>query len=69
MALGVPAVPFTFVVHALGISGLVLVLVWTIDFRGGFAWKSTNKSLIFNVSPSLSLSLSVSLLVCRVWLW
>jgi hypothetical protein len=58
MALRVPALPFTFVVHALGISLLVLVLVWTIDFRGGFAWESTNKSLIFNVSPTFSLSLS-----------
>ncbi|XP_059451754.1 transmembrane ascorbate ferrireductase 1-like [Corylus avellana] len=55
MALGVAALPFTFVVHALGIFLLVLVLVWTIDFRGGFAWEATNKSLIFNIHPLLML--------------
>ncbi|KAG2715861.1 hypothetical protein I3843_03G100600 [Carya illinoinensis] len=55
MALGVKALPFTFVVHVLGIAGLILVLVWTIDFRGGLAWESTNKSLIFNIHPVLML--------------
>lgn len=49
MALGVSATPLTFVVHALGVSTLVLVLVWSIYFRGGFAWEATNKNLIFNV--------------------
>lgn len=55
MALGAPATPFTIVAHALGIAGLVLVLVWTIDFRGGLAWEATNKSLIFNIHPVLML--------------
>ncbi|KAI4351758.1 hypothetical protein L6164_006080 [Bauhinia variegata] len=55
MALGVPAFPFTFVVHFLGIVGIVLVLVWNIHFRGGFAWESSNKSLIFNIHPVLML--------------
>ena len=50
MALSVPATPFTYVVHVLGLAGLVLVLVWTIHFRGGLAWDNTNKNLIFNVS-------------------
>lgn len=57
MALAVPAVPFTFVVHLLGIAGIIMVLIWNIDFRGGLAWESTNKNLIFNVIFSL-LSLS-----------
>lgn len=59
MALRVPAIPFTFVAHTLAIAALVLVLVWNIHFRGGFAWEATNKNLIFNVSLSLSLSLWV----------
>ncbi|RXI08416.1 hypothetical protein DVH24_022560 [Malus domestica] len=49
MALKVPAVAFTFVVHTLGVTALALVLVWTIHFRGGLAWEATNKNLIFNV--------------------
>ncbi|KAK9914243.1 hypothetical protein M0R45_038033 [Rubus argutus] len=53
MALGVSATPLTFVVHALGVSALVLVLVWSIYFRGGFAWEATDKSLIFNLHPFL----------------
>lgn len=55
MALKVPAAPFTFVVHALGLVGLILVLVWTIHFRGGFAWEDSNKNLIFNLHPLLML--------------
>ncbi|KAB1210706.1 Transmembrane ascorbate ferrireductase 1 [Morella rubra] len=55
MALGVKAIPFTFVAHALGLAGLVLVLVWTLHFRGGLAWEATNKSLIFNLHPVLML--------------
>ncbi|XP_009349345.2 transmembrane ascorbate ferrireductase 1 [Pyrus x bretschneideri] len=55
MALKVPALPFTFVVHTLGIAALVLVLVWNIHFRGGLAWEATNKNLIFNLHPVLML--------------
>ncbi|KAJ4706045.1 transmembrane ascorbate ferrireductase 1-like [Melia azedarach] len=55
MAIGVKALPFTFVVHALAIVGAILVLVWCIDFRGGLAWEASNKSLIFNLHPVLML--------------
>ncbi|KAL6127729.1 hypothetical protein ACLB2K_071092 [Fragaria x ananassa] len=53
MALGVPSTPLTFVAHGLGVAALVLVLVWSIHFRGGFAWEATNKNLIFNLHPFL----------------
>ncbi|KAL6132005.1 PREDICTED: transmembrane ascorbate ferrireductase 1 [Fragaria vesca subsp. vesca] len=53
MALGVPSTPLTFVAHGLGVAVLVLVLVWSIYFRGGFAWEATNKNLIFNLHPFL----------------
>ncbi|CAK8573528.1 unnamed protein product [Lathyrus sativus] len=55
MALGVAAVPFTYVVHVLGVVAAVLVLVWNFHFRGGLAWSSTNKALIFNLHPVLML--------------
>ncbi|KAL5746320.1 hypothetical protein ACOSP7_027466 [Xanthoceras sorbifolium] len=55
MALGVKALPFTFVAHALAIAGAIMVLVWCIDFRGGFAWEASNKNLIFNLHPVLML--------------
>lgn len=57
MALRVAAIPFTFVVHLLAVAGIVMVLVWNIHFRGGLAWESSNKALIFNVCFSLSLTL------------
>ncbi|KAL0007355.1 hypothetical protein SO802_008857 [Lithocarpus litseifolius] len=38
--LGVRAIPFTFVAHMLAILGLVVVLVWTLDFRGRLVWES-----------------------------
>ncbi|KAK7315031.1 hypothetical protein VNO77_33563 [Canavalia gladiata] len=55
MALEVAAIPFTFVVHILGLVSIVLVLVWNLYFRGGLAWTSSNKSLIFNIHPVLML--------------
>ncbi|XP_057475185.1 transmembrane ascorbate ferrireductase 1-like [Actinidia eriantha] len=55
MAIGVKALPLSFVVHALGVAGLVMVLVWCIHFRGGLAWESSNKNLIFNIHPVLIL--------------
>ncbi|XAR53584.1 Ascorbate ferrireductase (transmembrane) [Bertholletia excelsa] len=55
MAIGAKAVPFSFVAHALGVAGAVMVLVWCIHFRGGLAWESSNKSLIFNIHPVLIL--------------
>ncbi|KAH7690668.1 Ascorbate ferrireductase (transmembrane) protein [Dioscorea alata] len=48
---GVRALPFTYVAHVLEVVAAVLVLVWNIYFRGGLAWDSTNKSLIFNLHP------------------
>ncbi|KAM6586929.1 transmembrane ascorbate ferrireductase 1 [Cannabis sativa] len=55
MVLKLAATPFTYVAHVLGIVGLVLVLVWTIHFRGGLAWDASNKNLIFNLHPLLML--------------
>ena len=56
MLLGVPVIQFTSVVHVPGIAGIITMLIWNIHFRGGLAWDSSNKSLIFNVSLSSSLS-------------
>ncbi|KAL1342513.1 hypothetical protein HN51_029064 [Arachis hypogaea] len=53
MALGITAVPFTYVVHVLGLVAIILVLVWNIHFRGGLAWDADNKNLIFNLHPVL----------------
>ncbi|KAJ1391058.1 Cytochrome b561/ferric reductase transmembrane [Sesbania bispinosa] len=55
MALAVSALPFTFVAHLLGFVAIVLVLVWNLHFRGGLAWDSSNKSIIFNLHPVLIL--------------
>ncbi|CAJ2630042.1 unnamed protein product [Trifolium pratense] len=56
MALGVAAVPFTYVAHVLGVVAIVLVFVWNLHFRGGLAWNSDNKALIFNLHPVLMLT-------------
>ncbi|EHA8587162.1 ascorbate-specific transmembrane electron transporter 2 [Cocos nucifera] len=50
---GVRAWPFTYVAHVLAVAAAVMVLVWNIHFRGGLAFESTNKNLIFNVHPVL----------------
>ncbi|KAL6545190.1 hypothetical protein OROHE_009855 [Orobanche hederae] len=55
MALGLKALPVSFVAHVLGIVGAILVLIWCISFRGGLAWEDTNKNLIFNLHPVLML--------------
>jgi len=55
IAIAVQALPLSFVVHFLAIAGAILVLVWNLYFRGGLAWESTNKSLIFNFHPVLML--------------
>ncbi|XP_038993688.1 transmembrane ascorbate ferrireductase 1-like [Hibiscus syriacus] len=55
MAIGVKALHLAFVPHALAIAGAVMVLVWSIHFRGGLAWESSNKNLIFNIHPVLML--------------
>ncbi|KAJ1702151.1 hypothetical protein LUZ63_001930 [Rhynchospora breviuscula] len=53
--LGVKAAPFTYVAHILAVAAAVLVLVWCIHFRGGLAFESSNKNLIFNLHPVLML--------------
>lgn len=53
MAIGVKALPITFVAHAVAIVAAIMVLVWCLGFRGGLAWEDTNKNLIFNVSSFL----------------
>lgn len=55
MAMGVKALPISFVAHFLAIVAAILVLVWNISFRGGLAWEATNKNLIFNLHPVLML--------------
>ncbi|KAL0304257.1 UNVERIFIED_CONTAM: Transmembrane ascorbate ferrireductase 1 [Sesamum radiatum] len=55
MAIGVKALPVSFVAHFLGVVGAILVLIWCISFRGGLAWEATNKNLIFNLHPVLML--------------
>ncbi|KAL8557110.1 hypothetical protein ACS0TY_004539 [Phlomoides rotata] len=55
MSIGVKALPCSFVVHFLAVVGAILVLIWNISFRGGLAWESTNKGLIFNCHPVLML--------------
>ncbi|MQL98446.1 hypothetical protein Taro_031153 [Colocasia esculenta] len=49
--LSVRALPLTYVAHAHAAVAALLVLVWCIHFRGGLAFESTNKSLIFNLHP------------------
>ncbi|GAB2265210.1 hypothetical protein Dimus_000278 [Dionaea muscipula] len=47
--------PLTYAVHVLAVAGAVMVLVWTYHFRGGTAWESTDKALIFNLHPVITL--------------
>lgn len=49
------AVPVSFAAHVVGAIAAVMVLVWSIHFRGGFVWESENKNLIFNLHPALLL--------------
>lgn len=54
MAIAARSLPFALVAQVLGVAAIILVLIWTISFRGGLAWEATNKNLIFNVRlPSL----------------
>ena len=45
--------PIFSVVRVLGFIIAVLVLTWTVHYRGGLALSSGNKDLIFNVNLSL----------------
>jgi len=49
MAVRINAMAVTFVAHALAVIAAIMVLVWSISYRGGLAWEATNKNLIFNV--------------------
>ncbi|KVI10130.1 cytochrome b561, eukaryote [Cynara cardunculus var. scolymus] len=53
MGLEIKALYLSYVVHVLGVAGAVMVLVWNIYFRGGLAWESSNKNLIFNAEKKL----------------
>ncbi|XP_043704978.1 probable ascorbate-specific transmembrane electron transporter 1 [Telopea speciosissima] len=55
MKTSVATVPFMVLSHLLAIGAAFMVLVWCIHFRGGLAFESTNKSLIFNIHPVLML--------------
>ncbi|MED6136921.1 hypothetical protein PIB30_060221 [Stylosanthes scabra] len=45
--------PIFTTVRAIGVAVTVLLLIWTLHFRGGLALISDNKDLIFNVHPVL----------------
>ncbi|XP_047080687.1 probable ascorbate-specific transmembrane electron transporter 2 [Lolium rigidum] len=45
----------TLAVHLLAAAATALVLLWCIGFRGGLAFRSSNKQQIFNVHPPLML--------------
>jgi cytochrome b-561 len=49
----VSATPVTIFAHLIVIAVTTLVLVWLLHFREGLAFKSTNKSKIFNLHPLL----------------
>ncbi|EOY23177.1 Cytochrome b561/ferric reductase transmembrane protein family isoform 1 [Theobroma cacao] len=53
--MAITALYLTIVPHALAVAAAVMVLVWCIHFRGGLAWASSNKNLIFNLHPVLML--------------
>ena len=45
---GRPAVA-VWAVHVVGVVVVVMVFIWSLAFRGGVAWTTANKGLIFNV--------------------
>ncbi|KAJ4850224.1 hypothetical protein Tsubulata_033546 [Turnera subulata] len=49
----VSATPVTLVAHLLVIAVTTLILVWLLHFRGGFAFKSSNKEKILNIHTFL----------------
>lgn len=59
MAIRFRALHSTIVPNALAVAAAVMVLVWCTYFRGGLAWKSSNKNLIFNVSFQSLFSLGI----------
>uniref|UniRef100_A0A1J3F069 ascorbate ferrireductase (transmembrane) n=1 Tax=Noccaea caerulescens TaxID=107243 RepID=A0A1J3F069_NOCCA len=55
MAVGINAMPVTFAAHVVAVIAAIMVLVWSISYRGGLAWEAENKNLIFNLHPVLML--------------
>ncbi|KAH6791291.1 cytochrome B561-1 [Perilla frutescens var. hirtella] len=53
MAVPVVRFPIFPVVRIIGVAVVLLVLTWTVHYRGGLALISENKDLIFNVHPVL----------------
>ncbi|XP_047959037.1 transmembrane ascorbate ferrireductase 2-like isoform X2 [Salvia hispanica] len=53
MAVPVVRFPIFSLVRIIGFTVLILVLIWTVHYRGGLALISQNKDLIFNVHPVL----------------
>ncbi|KZV45596.1 putative transmembrane ascorbate ferrireductase 2 [Dorcoceras hygrometricum] len=53
--MAVPTVKFSIfpLVRTIGIAVIVLIVLWTVHFRGGLALVSDNKDLIFNIHPLL----------------
>ncbi|KAL5553318.1 hypothetical protein UlMin_040719 [Ulmus minor] len=47
----ISATPVTIFAHLIVIAVTTLVLVWLLNFREGFAFKSSNKQKIFNLHP------------------
>ena len=45
---GRPAVA-VWAVHVVGAAVVVMVFIWSLAYRGGVAWTTENKGLIFNV--------------------
>jgi cytochrome b-561 len=66
LGLGVRAAPFTYAAHALAVAAAAMVLVWSIQFRGGLAIESTNKNLIFNVSTLPQCASPLPVLCCPI---
>ncbi|KAK3003333.1 hypothetical protein RJ639_019276 [Escallonia herrerae] len=53
MTVPVVKFPIIFVVRLLGMLVTALVLIWNVHYRGGMAFISEDKSLIFNIHPVL----------------
>jgi cytochrome b-561 len=53
MVLPVIKFPIFLMVRVLGVIATILVLTWTVQYRGGLALSSDNADLIFNVHPVL----------------
>ncbi|XP_002981734.2 probable ascorbate-specific transmembrane electron transporter 2 [Selaginella moellendorffii] len=50
---GIGPTPFILTVHILGVAAAILVLIWSISYRGGLNWNAVNKNLVFNIHPVL----------------